>query len=537
MENQKKITSHEKMFTIGIGDGEVLSNASSSYETTPLLKSVSLQGESDTTSVYYDAMNSFSCNNGEMGLPVTMNENCAADEVQASVNLPSTRLSSYSSARRSYDYFKRNRSRMSLSRSLVQSLHVIDEQQVSMPLAIANLLPFLLGSATFALPYAVVLGGYATIPAFAIITILADVTGLLLVDALYDENSGRVSRKRVHMDYVEIARAVAGAKGAQMLNFALIFYLYAMNTVNLVLIGRSLYAVLHEVIPMNLIATTAVFSSLVLPTLFIKSLSKLAYLSMMSTICIITGGIASQVVFVRHHDNWSKNLPDIPIFDSEGFAFATSVWFFMLICHSVVPQVENSMKEPRKYPRVLHISHLFSTIIKIYFGITGALTFGKATKPLVSLNIEKLSQPANIVTNIALSGYAITSFPINFYVVCETFDHFALKNRHPKLKKGGKYYNIWVLLTRPILVGIGLGIAIVLPYFGLLVGVIGSLLAIFLVFLFPCWFHLSLKRNSLPLWKKFLEVVVMVTGTAVGVAGLYASIRGLVTTIKAGNAL
>ena len=533
MNGQNRSADQDKLFTIGSGDGDAVSNGStSSYETTPLLKS---QGTSESTSIYYDAVSSFSCNNAELDVTMgSVNNECSASNIQASVNMPSTRLSSYSSARRSYDYLKQNKSRVSLSRSLVRSLRVINEQEVSMPLAVANLLPFLLGSATFALPYAVMVGGYATIPAFAIITILADVTGLLLVDALYDENKG-TSRQRLHIDYVELAKAVAGKKGAKVLNFALIFYLYAMNTVNLVLIGRSLFSVLHHLIPLDLITTTAVFSSLVLPTLFIKSLAKLAYLSMMSTFCIITGGIASQVVFIRHHENWAKNLHAIPLFDGEGFAFGTSVWFFMLICHSVVPQIENSMREPRDYPKVLHISHSFSAIIKIYFAITGALTFGNATKSLVSLNIEHVSEAAGIITNIALAGYAVTSFPINFYVVCETFDHFALRNRHPRLVKGGKYYNMWVLLTRPGLVGVGLVIAVFLPYFGMLVGVIGSLLAIFLVFIFPCWFHLSLKSKSLPFWKKSLEVLVMVTGTVVGAAGLYASVKGLVTSIEAGK--
>ena len=530
MENQGKTDWDEKLFTIGGKDCDSVSDFSaSSYETTTLLKS---QCGTESSGTYYDAISSFSCNNAD--IDSTEYQKLVASNVHASVRMPSTRLSSYSSARKSYDYIKQNRSKMSLSRSLMRSLRVVNEEDVSMPLAIANLLPFLLGSATFALPYAVAMGGYATIPAFAIITILADVTGLLLVDALYDENRG-VARRRVHMDYVEIAKAVAGKRGAQVLNFTLIFYLYAMNTVNLVLIGRCLYSVLHHVIPLNLITTTAVFSCLVLPTLFIKTLANLAYLSMMSTICIITGGIASQVVFIRHHKDWTNNLHAIPIFDAEGFAFGTSVWFFMLICHSVVPQIENSMKEPRDYPKVLHISHLFSAIIKIYFSITGALTFGRATKPLVSLNIEELSGAASIVTNIALSGYAITSFPINFYVVCEIFDQFTLKNRHPRLTKGGKYYNIWVLMTRPGLIGIGLAVAVSLPYFGLLVGVIGSLLAIFLVFIFPCWFHLSLKRKSMPFWKTILEVLVMITGTAVGFAGLYASIKGLVTSIQAGG--
>ena len=534
MEEGKR-TSYAKLFTVGANEADVPSVASSSYETAPLLKSVSMSENSEATSIYYEAINSLNGSDSISQSNASMQESHDAEDIKASLHLPSTRLSSFSSLRSSYDYFRRNRSRYSLSRSFVPSLRVIDEQSVSTSLTIANLLPFLLGSATFALPYSVALGGYATIPSFVVITILADITGLLLVDALYDDFGSRIPKKRARMDYVELARVVAGKLGARTINFTLIFYLYAMNTVNLVLIGRSFHAILNNSTPFSLVATTAIFSLLVLPPLFIKSLSKLAYLSMMSTICIITGGIASQVVFIKHREDWTKNIHIIPMFDGNGFAYAMSVWFFMLICHSVAPQIENSMKKPQKFPLVLHISHCFSALIKVYFGISGALTFGKETRPLVSMNIEKLSAPASVVTNAALAGYAVTSFPINFYVVCETFDLLVLKNRHPKLKKGGKYYNLWVLLTRPILVGVGLGVAVVIPYFGLLVGILGSLLAIFLVFIFPCWFHLSIKGHLLPLWKKLAEALVMVLGVAVGLAGLYASVRGLIFAMKDGQ--
>ena len=518
-------------------DAVSISTENGSYETAPLIKSVHSSVFSETSSSYYDALESFA-DKSDVSDKSDKRVSGTVDHVSTrglvtSLMLPSTRISSYSSLRNSYDYFKRKNAGISESRShLISSLRR-NEQGVSTHLAVANLLPFLLGSATFALPYAVTSGGYLTIPAFIVITILADVTGLLLVDALYEGSSDwPSSRNRIHLDFVELGRAVAGRFGAFIINFALIFYLYAMDTVNLVLIGRSIHAILHDYTNLSLTATTAIFSSLVLPSLFIKSLPKLAYLSMMSSLCILIGAVASQVVFIRHNGEWGNNSQMIPIFNGEGFAYAMSVWFYMLICHSVVPQIEGSMKDPKKYPKALHVSYISSSIVKIYFGVTGALTFGNATRPLVSMNIEKFSAPVNIITNVALAGFAVTSFPINFYVVCETFDSFVLKRRGLKFAKGGRYHNIWILLTRPILVGVGLAVALVIPYFGLLVGVLGSFLAIFLVFVFPCWFYLRIKGRSLKLWKRVMVVIVMTTGVCTGIAGMYASAKGLVIAIK-----
>lgn len=531
-----KVGREAKIFGLVTSESDAISinTENGNYETAPLIKSVHSSVFSDTSSSYYDALESFADKSdaSDKNASGTVDLD-SARELLTSLMLPSTRISSYSSLRNSYDYFKRNNAERCASRSNLISSLQRNEHGVSTYLAVANLLPFLLGSATFALPYAVICGGYLTIPAFIVITILADVTGLLLVDVLYQSSSDwPSSRNRVYLDLVELGRAAAGKFGACLINFALIFYLYAMDTVNLVLLGRSVYAILHAYTNLSLTAATAIFSSLVLPSLFIKSLSKLAYLSMMSSLCILIGGVASQVVFIKHYGEWGKNSQMIPIFNGEGFAYALSVWFYMLICHSVVPQIEDSMKEPKKYPKALHISYISSSIIKIYFGVTGALTFGNATRPLVSMNIEKLSAPVNIITNIALAGFAVTSFPINFYVVCETFDSFVLRRRGLKFAKGGRYHNIWILLTRPILVGVGLAIALVIPYFGLLVGVLGSFLATFLVFVFPCWFYLRIKGRSLKLWKRVMVVIVMVTGVCIGVAGMYASAKGMVTAIR-----
>ena len=468
---------------------------------------------------------------------VTMEIGSATD-LQASMLLPSTRLSSYSSMRKSAEIIKNAGPRKFMSRSTMTSSlteRLLGERGVSPTLAVANLLPFLIGSATFSLPYAVARGGLLSVLLFVIGTVLADVTGILLADALYATSSRSKKRKRIRLDYVELAHAAAGKNGSRAVNFVLIFYLCANNVVNLVLIGKSMYEMIHEYsTPLSQVAVTAIFSVLVIPPLFIKSLSKLAYLSMVSTFSIITGGIACIVVFVHQRDRWQLNARSLPTFDAEGLAFSISVWFYMIICHSVIPQVEGSMAEPSKYPKVLHVSYLSSSIVKICFGVMGALTFGTATNPIVTLNIK--TKAVNIIANVALTCYAVSSFPINFYVVCETFDAWLLRNRNPELTRGGKYYNYWILLTRPILVGIGLGIAVVVPYFGLLVGILGSVLAIFLVFIFPCWFHLQLKWRTLATWKIVLEFAVLIAGVSFSLLGLYASTKGLIKVLKGGKA-
>ncbi len=531
MNNTENLEKEHKILYIGsVQEDSITINSDGSdddfQEARPLIGySMSLPSRG-SSSVYYDALETVS--NGKGG-SVSM-ETASAADLQASLILPSTRLSSHASLRNSSEIIKRkNLSKSKIGNSSQRSL---GDYGVSSFLAIANLLPFLIGSATFSLPYAVARGGLISIPGFIIITLLADTSGILLADALYTSSKGQ-KKKRVYLDYVELAHAAAGRCGSRLLNFVLIFYLYANNTVSLVLIGKSMYDILHEHATLSLMAITVIFSLLVIPPLFITKLSKLAYLSTVSTLSIIVGGIASIVIFVQHRDRWIANAHALPLFDAEGLAFSLSVWLFMVICHSVIPQVEGSMRDPEAYPRVLHISYLSSTLVKICFGVMGALTFGNATNPIVTINI--IVKSISIIANAALTCYAVSSFPINFYIVCESFDKFILRNRNRELMKGGKYHYYWILLTRPILVGVGLGIALVVPYFGLLAGVLGSVLAILLVFVFPCWFHLKLKWRTLATWKIILEVMVLITGVCLGLAGLYASLKGLIKALRAGH--
>ena len=78
--------------------------------------------------------------------------------------------------------------------------------------AIWNVLPLLQGSSVFSMPYAVILGGYVTIGFIVLMSIMGDLTSLILIDCLYDDDSGKSSmtRKRIHKDYTALAKAVFG---------------------------------------------------------------------------------------------------------------------------------------------------------------------------------------------------------------------------------------------------------------------------------------------------------------------------------------
>ena len=467
-------------------------------------------------------------------------------DYQSSVFLPSFQCSGSSTAtsKQSRRFVDRSLAQSSTHRPLYGSRSVMvaslvekesADRGASFLLATGNVLPFLMSSAVFSMPFTIAAGGYASIAAMILLSVLADLTGIILADCLYEISPRSRLRKRICMDYVEIADATWGKHGSRLIYFVQVFFLYSADIVNLVLLGASFYGVLkaglrHD-ISLSPTVISAIVSTVVIPSLFIQRLSYLGYLSLLSIASVVIGMVAVLVVFIQHYAKWRINAFSIPAFNQEGFTLGLSMMFYAIIVHPVLPQIEGSMQHRNKYKSVLHVSFALSSMVKIIIGVLGALTFGPATNTLVSLNVSKLNRPAGIVSNLALSLYAIFVFPLDLFVVCEAFDLITLK-QNSKFKKGEKYHNIWILLTRPFLVGIGLGIAVVVPYFGLLIGVLGSLLGTLLVFIFPILFHVQLKWKSLSRHQIVSEIVLMLIGTAIGIVGLYASVEGLILAVS-----
>ena len=471
---------------------------------------------------------------------ITIPHGSVMTDFQASMFLPSLLISSFSTVKQSYDQMARSMAQSMAKRSIYTSKSIAysiieklsDDRGASFLLTIFNILPALLGSALFSMPYTVALGGYLTLPAFIIIALLSDATCLLLVDAMYEVSPRSKRRKRTKLDYVDIAEAAYGRCGSRLMNFTLVFYLFAVSIVNIVLIGKSMYTVINSYAQLSLPVVMSIFSVLVLPTLYVQRLSHLAYLSLLSSLAIWIGGIASVVMFIVGAESWKDNAESIRLFDWNGYALALGIWLYTVIPHTIIPQVEACMKEPIRFTKAVNTSFGVSTPVKVVFAVVGALTYATSTAPIITNNIVQNSYPVSVVINVVITLFAVFNFPLNFFIVCDAFDSFTLKPKHVSLRKGGQYHPYWISLTRPILVAIALGIGLVLPYFELLVGVLGSLLGTLLVFIFPCVFHLKLKWKTLSCMQRAIDIFILIIGIVVGCIGLFASLKGLIQAVS-----
>ena len=459
-----------------------------------------------------------------------LEESTSHHTLEASVRLPSLTMKSCNEAVKSFFESQGEKSILEQSvKSLEETLS--SDQNSTLFMTIANLLPMLQGSAVFGVPFAILKGGLLVIPGFVLLSILADMTGSLLLDCLYEYSPKSGRRKRVRQDYAEVAEAALGPRGAQFISVVNFIYMFANNIVNVVLLGNCIHMLGGRRLHMSVKLTMATFSVVMFPTMFIRRLSVLSYVSMLGVFSVIIGTLASLVVFVHHATNWSANLHQVPIVDLENYPLGFAIYMYSIVTHPLLPNIEGCMTNSRQMNKALHISYSASTVLKILFGLFGVLTYGNLTKDLVALNVADMSFSAEVIVMVTLCMYALTTFGLMKFVICESLDKVCVNDRFPSLAVGGRYNLLWMIPSRLFLLAICVGAAYVVPYFGLVSGVTGALICLLLVYAFPVIFHLRLKWKELSNCRRFNEIGLLILGVVCGLLSIYASTKALIEKI------
>lgn len=143
--------------------------------------------------------------------------------------------------------------------------------------------------------------------------------------------------------------------------------------------------------------------------------------------------------------------------------------------------------------------------------------YGLDLNQAVTINI-KSSPIFYIMSNTFVVTNVVLAFPLVMFVVLETWDTKMLPH-FPHLAKESSLHWFWLLLTRPLLFTFGVFLAITVPHFGLVMGLLGSLTGTSLCFIFPCVFHLKLKWKELAWYQVVFRVVIVLFGIGCGILG------------------
>ncbi|KAK9985247.1 hypothetical protein SO802_030198 [Lithocarpus litseifolius] len=388
------------------------------------------------------------------------------------------------------------------------------QEQCSFSQSVINGINILCGIGLLTTPYAIKEGGWLSLIFLVIFAVFCCYTGVLLKECL--ESSPGLKT------YPDIGQAAFGLAGRLGIAIFLYVELYASCVEYIIMMSDNLASLFPNTyislagIHLESHQVFAITSTLiVLPTVWLKNLSLLSYLSgggvvasILVALCLLWVGVVDQVGF--HPSGTALDLTNLSVtIGIFGFSYAG---------HSVFPNIYSSMKEPSRFPSVLIVSFIFCFIMCTGIATCGFLMFGDSIESQFTLNMpsEYVASKIAVWTMVVnpLTKYALTLTPITMSIE-ELLPQTQLRS-----------YSV-VLLIRTILVFSTLAMALTVPFFAIVMALIGSLLAMLIALIFPCACYLKLLRGKLTKLKIASCILVITVGLICACVGTYSSITRL----------
>lgn len=395
-------------------------------------------------------------------------------------------------------------------------LHEIPvSRQSSFGQAVLNGVNVLCGVGILSTPYAVKQGGWAGLSLLFIFGILSFYTGILLRKCL-DSQPGLET-------YPDIGQAAFGTVGRIAISIILYVELYACCIEYIILESdnlSSLFPNAHlslagfEINSHHLFALITTLA--VLPTVWLRDLSVLSYLSaggviasILVFLCLFWVGLVDNVGF--QSKGTTLNLSTLPV--------ALGLYGYCYSGHAVFPNIYTSMEKPSQFPLVLLTSFGICTLLYAGVAVIGYLMFGESTQSQYTLNMpqELVASKIALWTTVVnpFTKYALTISPVAM----------SLEELIPSNNLKSHMYSI---LIRTALVMSTLLVGLSIPFFGLVMALIGSLLTMLVTLILPCACFLSISRGKVTRFQGFLCVLIITVGTISAAFGSYSAISKII---------
>ncbi|KAL5722814.1 hypothetical protein ACHQM5_006285 [Ranunculus cassubicifolius] len=260
---------------------------------------------------------------------------------------------------------------------------------------------------------------------------------------------------------------------------------------------------------------TILASLIILPTTWLKNLGILAYVSaggvLASVIVVVSVFWAGAVDGVGFHErgnlvNWG------------GMHTAISLFAFCFCGHAVFPTLCTSMKDKSRFSKVLLVCFVLCTINYGSMAVIGYLMYGEGVKSQVTLNLPvgKFISKIAIYTTLInpFTKYAIMTSPI----ASALEELFPFSNSRP----------ISILIRTLLLISTTF-VALVVPFFGYLMALIGAFLSIAVSLSLPCLCYLKISKSPRKQGFELVVIVsILVTSSLVAIMGTYTSAKQII---------
>jgi vesicular inhibitory amino acid transporter len=140
------------------------------------------------------------------------------------------------------------------------------------------------------------------------------------------------------------------------------------------------------------------------------------------------------------------------------------------------------------------------------------------------------------LVNFILVLKAILSYPLPYYAAADLLEKLFFRGKPfaPIIDKKENELTTGGCAFRVLLVLVTIMMAVTIPHFSILMGFIGNFTGTMLSFIWPCYFHLKLKGDRLPLRKIVLDCFIIFLGVTFGIIGIYDSGNALIEAYQIG---
>ncbi|KAL6606922.1 hypothetical protein ACP70R_042575 [Stipagrostis hirtigluma subsp. patula] len=371
------------------------------------------------------------------------------------------------------------------------------------------------GVGILSIPYALSQGGWLSLIIFLTIAIICFYTGILLQRCI--DSSSLVKT------YPDIGELAFGRKGKIIVAIFLYLELYLVAIDFLILEGDNLEKLFpnanFHVAGLKIGGKQGfvlIFSLLVLPTTWLRSLDMLAYVAL--------GGVMASIILIA-------SVLWVGVFDGVGFhekgvlvnwsgiPTAMSLYAFCFSGHAVFPMIYTGMRNRKTFPTVLIICFIICTLGYGLVGAIGYLMYGESLRSQVTLNLPSNNFAASIAIYTTLIN-PFTKFALLITPIAKAIED----SLHV-----GKHRTVSVAIRTALFVSTTI-VALVVPFFAYVVALTGSFLSSTVTMLLPCVCYLKISSRTSR--KLRLELVVclgiIMVGLGVIVIGTSSSLKQIV---------
>ncbi|XP_024370358.1 amino acid transporter AVT1B [Physcomitrium patens] len=210
----------------------------------------------------------------------------------------------------------------------------------------------------------------------------------------------------------------------------------------------------------------------------------------------------------------------------NGLPVAAGLCSFCYCGHAVFPSVYCSLRNRTQFSLVVVLSFILCTILYDGIAAMGYTMFGDELQSQITLNLPHeapASQFAIWVTLInPFAKYALTLTPV--VVALEEFLPHSVKGSREDMR-------FWGTILRTLIVISTVIVALSIPFFGLLMAFIGSLLSATVSIILPCLCYLKIYGHQLSDPKVSCVGAVLSLGILVAIGGTYFSVVAIIENL------